>query len=68
MGNAEVVSILLAASLMVAACLGVLLRDAGVPMEPAHVLAMAACLAAGVACGALAILHLRNGEEQRPPE
>jgi hypothetical protein len=63
----ETLSVILVASLVVAAVIGGMLRDQGVVVEVVHVLAMAACLAAGVAYGALAILRLQDEDRRQPP-
>lgn len=68
MGDFGAASVLLAASLVIAVCLGVLLRDAGLPVEPGHVLAMAACLAAGVTFGMFAVSPPGEDERRRPEE
>jgi hypothetical protein len=67
MNHFEALSVLLAASLVAAAVIGGVLRDMGVVIEAVHILAMAACLAAGVAYGAIAIMRLQDEDQRQPP-
>lgn len=68
MHHFEALSVILAAALVAAAVIGEVLRAMGVVIEAAHVLAMAACLAAGVAYGAIAILRLQINQRPPPPD